>query len=73
MQIYLDKKKPFTKEKSSIPTGLVGTPIWPLCCHVKTLYGLLLTFISALSFCENSFAVILMVPETMRYTVPPSG
>ena len=23
MQIYLDKKKPFTKEKSSIPTGLV--------------------------------------------------
>ena len=23
MQIHLDKKKPFTKEKSSIPTGLV--------------------------------------------------
>ena len=71
MQIYLDKKNRLQKKRVQFPQDWFGTPIWPPWCHVKTLYGLLLTFISALSFCQNSFAVILIVPETMRYTVPP--
>ena len=67
------KKNRLQKKRVQFPQDWFRTLIWPLCCHVKTFYGLLLTFISALSFCQNSFAVILIVPETTRYTVPPRG
>ena len=65
MQIHLDKKNRLQKKRVQFPRDWFGTPIWPPWCHVKTLYGLLLTFISTHSFCKNSFAVILVVAETM--------